>query len=63
MQHFLLGTKHATARSSDIVFYFIYDFYAVMEGFPLPNMIHLKSGTADVLRQYGILRLCFLDYS
>ena len=30
-----------------------------MEKFPQSNMIQLKSGTADVLRQYGILRLCF----
>ena len=30
-----------------------------MEGFLYSNMIQLKSGTADVLCQYGILRLCF----
>ena len=58
-QHFLLGTKHATASFSDSVCLFIYELKAVMEGFPSSNMIGLKSGTADVLRQYGILLLCF----
>ena len=33
-----------------------------MEGFPSSHMIQLKSGTADVLRQYGILRLCFFTF-
>jgi hypothetical protein len=30
-----------------------------MERFPQSNMIQLKSGTADVLRQYDILHLWF----